>query len=317
MGAIAFVLGVVFGGAANTFDIDQFDDQFEQRINFGGSLTWMGAGIIGAELDLIGGGTITNAGTADEVAIRNLSLCVERAHLAVQRFESACHHGERPFAVEVAVGCIGVGVGDFQRAGRVAFRRGRVGYGLSGLLGGIGMAAAEAAGGVKARVDARDGGAQRIAEAGGASPQWNGFAPASLHVPEVTAARVIELPCSDGMGGGAEFGQHPQAPPGFGDIGVAFVPGIAGEIPREAEQAVGLQPVDREFGRHAEGHVLERLRHGLRYLVAVPGVHSHLVTDAVHLRHVGVSPQRRVEVSAAFCALALIVGRGGAPCKEA
>lgn len=44
-------LGVVFGGSANTFNIDQLDDQFEQRLNFGGSLGMMGNGIFGFEVD--------------------------------------------------------------------------------------------------------------------------------------------------------------------------------------------------------------------------------------------------------------------------
>ncbi|MGE0864485.1 MAG: outer membrane beta-barrel protein [Vicinamibacterales bacterium] len=44
-------LGVVFGGAANTFDINDLDDEFEQRLNFGGSLAWMGNGIVGFEVD--------------------------------------------------------------------------------------------------------------------------------------------------------------------------------------------------------------------------------------------------------------------------
>lgn len=44
-------LGIVFGGAANTVDIDDFDEAFEQRVNFGGSAAWMGNGIIGFEVD--------------------------------------------------------------------------------------------------------------------------------------------------------------------------------------------------------------------------------------------------------------------------
>lgn len=44
-------LGVVFGGAANTFDVEEFDDQFESRFTFGGSLSWMGGGIFGFEVD--------------------------------------------------------------------------------------------------------------------------------------------------------------------------------------------------------------------------------------------------------------------------
>jgi opacity protein-like surface antigen len=44
-------LGVVFGGSSNTVDLNDFDDEFEQRLNFGGSATWMGQGIIGFEVD--------------------------------------------------------------------------------------------------------------------------------------------------------------------------------------------------------------------------------------------------------------------------
>jgi opacity protein-like surface antigen len=43
--------GVVFGGAANTLDIDDFDDEFEERFNVGGSVTFMGGGIFGFEID--------------------------------------------------------------------------------------------------------------------------------------------------------------------------------------------------------------------------------------------------------------------------
>ena len=44
-------LGIVFGGAANTIDIDTLDEAFEQRTNFGGSLAAMGGGIFGFEVD--------------------------------------------------------------------------------------------------------------------------------------------------------------------------------------------------------------------------------------------------------------------------
>lgn len=44
-------LGIVFGGAANTVDIDTLDEAFEQRANFGASLAGMGAGIFGFEVD--------------------------------------------------------------------------------------------------------------------------------------------------------------------------------------------------------------------------------------------------------------------------
>ena len=44
-------LGANFGGNASFGDFDDFDDEFERRMDFGASLGWMGAGIIGAELD--------------------------------------------------------------------------------------------------------------------------------------------------------------------------------------------------------------------------------------------------------------------------
>lgn len=44
-------VGGVFGGKANFGDFNNFDDEFERRVTFGGSLGWMGNGIIGAEVD--------------------------------------------------------------------------------------------------------------------------------------------------------------------------------------------------------------------------------------------------------------------------
>lgn len=44
-------LGSVFGGNANFGDFNDFDDELEKRITFGGTLGWMGAGIIGVEMD--------------------------------------------------------------------------------------------------------------------------------------------------------------------------------------------------------------------------------------------------------------------------
>ena len=43
--------GIVFGGAANTVDIDTLDEAFEQRATFGGSIATMGNGIFGLEFD--------------------------------------------------------------------------------------------------------------------------------------------------------------------------------------------------------------------------------------------------------------------------
>jgi opacity protein-like surface antigen len=45
-------LGVTFGGNANFGDVGDFEDNFEKRVTFGGSASWMGAGIIGFEVDL-------------------------------------------------------------------------------------------------------------------------------------------------------------------------------------------------------------------------------------------------------------------------
>ena len=45
-------LGITFGGAADFGDVGDFDDNFEKKVTFGGTATWMGAGIIGVEVDL-------------------------------------------------------------------------------------------------------------------------------------------------------------------------------------------------------------------------------------------------------------------------
>jgi opacity protein-like surface antigen len=44
-------VGVAFGGASNQFVLNDRDDQFEQRVNFGGSVGWRSKGIFGFELD--------------------------------------------------------------------------------------------------------------------------------------------------------------------------------------------------------------------------------------------------------------------------
>lgn len=44
-------LGITFGGAADFGDVGDFDDNLEKKITFGGSAAWMGAGIIGFEVD--------------------------------------------------------------------------------------------------------------------------------------------------------------------------------------------------------------------------------------------------------------------------
>lgn len=45
-------IGANFGGSAKFLDqFDDFDDEFERRVDFGASLAWMGGGIAGFELD--------------------------------------------------------------------------------------------------------------------------------------------------------------------------------------------------------------------------------------------------------------------------
>lgn len=43
--------GAAFGGASNQFVLNDLDDEFEQRVNFGGSLGWRSQGIFGFEID--------------------------------------------------------------------------------------------------------------------------------------------------------------------------------------------------------------------------------------------------------------------------
>lgn len=44
-------LGMNFGGSANFGDQGDFEDNFEKKAVFGGSLAWMGGGIVGVEFD--------------------------------------------------------------------------------------------------------------------------------------------------------------------------------------------------------------------------------------------------------------------------
>ena len=44
-------LGANFGGNASFGDFDDFDDEFDRRVDFGGSIGWMGKGIVGFEAD--------------------------------------------------------------------------------------------------------------------------------------------------------------------------------------------------------------------------------------------------------------------------
>jgi opacity protein-like surface antigen len=45
-------VGYNWGGSANFINFSDVDDEFEQRANFGVSLGWMGAGVLGFEFDL-------------------------------------------------------------------------------------------------------------------------------------------------------------------------------------------------------------------------------------------------------------------------
>jgi opacity protein-like surface antigen len=44
-------IGANFGGGANFGDFNDFDDEFEKRLDLGASLGWMGGGIVGFEVD--------------------------------------------------------------------------------------------------------------------------------------------------------------------------------------------------------------------------------------------------------------------------
>src|SRR3954468_191807 len=46
-------LGSTFGGNASVADVSgsTFSDDFEQKINYGASLAWMGGGVVGFEVD--------------------------------------------------------------------------------------------------------------------------------------------------------------------------------------------------------------------------------------------------------------------------
>jgi opacity protein-like surface antigen len=44
-------IGGNFGGDADFGRFDDFEDEFERRVDFGGSLGWMGSGIVGFEVD--------------------------------------------------------------------------------------------------------------------------------------------------------------------------------------------------------------------------------------------------------------------------
>ena len=44
-------IGANFGGDADFGGFDDFDDEFERRVDFGATIGWMGAGIVGWEVD--------------------------------------------------------------------------------------------------------------------------------------------------------------------------------------------------------------------------------------------------------------------------
>lgn len=44
-------LGVVFGGASNSFVLNDLDDEFEQRLSLGGSVAFLHHGLFGVEVD--------------------------------------------------------------------------------------------------------------------------------------------------------------------------------------------------------------------------------------------------------------------------
>src|SRR3954463_13580343 len=46
-------LGSTFGGNANVADVSgsTFSNEFEQKVNYGASLAWMGGGVLGFEVD--------------------------------------------------------------------------------------------------------------------------------------------------------------------------------------------------------------------------------------------------------------------------
>jgi opacity protein-like surface antigen len=44
-------IGAAFGGASNQFVFNDLDDEFEQRMNFGGSFGWRSKGVFGLEVD--------------------------------------------------------------------------------------------------------------------------------------------------------------------------------------------------------------------------------------------------------------------------
>ena len=75
--------GAAFGGASNQFVLNDLADEFEQRVNFGGSLGWRSKGIFGFEVDYSVRRTSLNCGRHEQ--FRSVRLRFERADLDGQR----------------------------------------------------------------------------------------------------------------------------------------------------------------------------------------------------------------------------------------
>ena len=72
-------LGVVFGGAANTFNVNNLSDEFEQRISYGASATWLyKTGRVGLEVDYhLAPNFYQITGTSQNVALLDLDSSVQ------------------------------------------------------------------------------------------------------------------------------------------------------------------------------------------------------------------------------------------------
>ena len=72
-------LGVVFGGAANTFNVNNLSDEFEQRVSFGASATWLyKTGRVGLEVDYhLAPNFYQITGTSQNVALLDLDSSVQ------------------------------------------------------------------------------------------------------------------------------------------------------------------------------------------------------------------------------------------------
>jgi opacity protein-like surface antigen len=112
-------LGVSFGGDANFGDEGDFEDTLERKMTFGGSATWMGAGIVGVEIDF---GTTPNLFTFtsgdDDFEFGDGHLTTLMGNIIVGApIGGQTGVGVRPYGT-VGVGLLrssidGVGAGDF------------------------------------------------------------------------------------------------------------------------------------------------------------------------------------------------------------